>query len=172
MTTTQAGPQVLPRLVRPLDREVLQVTRGELELYLRHRERRGYAAATVARRFGTVAGFYRYAVPGQGYYLRKLAEGKTRNEALHALERRISDSIHRQLPADAASSVGTGPGGQVGATLISSAADRSLMVDTSDRPQSGPVSADPTPSPLPHPRGPRRPKPLAPTPRRRQAQSA
>ncbi len=37
------------------DREALRVTRGELELYVRHLESRGYAAATVARRFGTVA---------------------------------------------------------------------------------------------------------------------
>jgi len=37
------------------DREVLRVTRGELEMYVRHLENRGYAAATVARRFGTVA---------------------------------------------------------------------------------------------------------------------
>ena len=44
------------------DRDVLRVTRGELELYVRYLESRGYAAATVARRFGTVATFYRYAV--------------------------------------------------------------------------------------------------------------
>ena len=44
------------------DREALRVTRGELELYVRHLESRGYAAATGARRFGTVATFYRYAV--------------------------------------------------------------------------------------------------------------
>jgi len=44
------------------DREVLRVTRGELEMYVRHLEGRGYAAATVARRFGTVANFYKYAV--------------------------------------------------------------------------------------------------------------
>lgn len=44
------------------DREVLRVARGELEMYVRHLESRGYAAATVARRFGTVATFYRYAV--------------------------------------------------------------------------------------------------------------
>ena len=43
------------------DREVLRVTRGELEMYVRHLEGRGYAAATVARRFGTVATFYKYA---------------------------------------------------------------------------------------------------------------
>ena len=44
------------------DRDVLRVTRGELELYVRHLEGRGYAAATVARRFGTLAIFYKYAV--------------------------------------------------------------------------------------------------------------
>ena len=43
------------------DRAVLGVTRGELELYVRYLEGRGYAAATVARRFGTVATFYEYA---------------------------------------------------------------------------------------------------------------
>jgi site-specific recombinase XerD len=44
------------------DRAVLRVTRGELEMYVRHLEGRAYAAATVARRFGTVATFYKYAV--------------------------------------------------------------------------------------------------------------
>jgi integrase/recombinase XerD len=44
------------------DREVLRVTRGELEMYVRYLESRGYAAATIARRFGTVATFYKYAV--------------------------------------------------------------------------------------------------------------
>ena len=44
------------------DREVLRVTRGELEVYVRHLEGRGYAAPTVARQFRTVATFYKYAV--------------------------------------------------------------------------------------------------------------
>ncbi len=44
------------------DLEVLRVTRGELEMYMRHLEGRGYAAATIARRFGTVATFYECAV--------------------------------------------------------------------------------------------------------------
>ncbi len=38
------------------------MTRSELEMYVRHLEGRGYAAATIARRFGTVATFYKYAV--------------------------------------------------------------------------------------------------------------
>ena len=39
---------------------LLRVTRGELEMYVRSLEGRGYAAATIARRFGTVATFYKY----------------------------------------------------------------------------------------------------------------
>ena len=34
--------------------DALRVTRGELEMYARRLESRGYAAATIARRFGTV----------------------------------------------------------------------------------------------------------------------
>lgn len=40
----------------------LLVERAHLELYLRWMEGRGYAAATISRRFGTVAGFFKYAV--------------------------------------------------------------------------------------------------------------
>ena len=39
--------------------------------------------------------------PGRVYFERKLAEGKTRKEALRALKRRISDVVYRQLLADA-----------------------------------------------------------------------
>jgi integrase/recombinase XerD len=45
-----------------MDIELLRASRGDLETYLRHLEGRGYAPATIARRFGTVATFYRYAV--------------------------------------------------------------------------------------------------------------
>ena len=38
--------------------------------------------------------------PGRVYFDRKLAEGKTRKEALRALKRRISDAVYRQLLAD------------------------------------------------------------------------
>src|SRR3954451_11110937 len=44
------------------DREPLQVTRAELEMYMRNMESRGYAAATAGRRFGTLATFYKYAL--------------------------------------------------------------------------------------------------------------
>jgi transposase len=39
--------------------------------------------------------------PGRGYYERKIAEGKTRREALRSLKRRISDVVYRHLTADA-----------------------------------------------------------------------
>lgn len=41
------------------EREPLPVSRGELEMYVRQLESRGYAVATVARRFGTVATLYK-----------------------------------------------------------------------------------------------------------------
>ena len=40
----------------------LQAQRPHLELYLRWMESQGLAPATIGRRFGTVAGFYKYAV--------------------------------------------------------------------------------------------------------------
>ena len=40
----------------------LEAQRPHLELYLRWMESRGLAPATIGRRFGTVAGFYKYAV--------------------------------------------------------------------------------------------------------------
>ena len=39
--------------------------------------------------------------PGRAYFERKLAEGKSKKEALRALKRRISDAVYRQLLADA-----------------------------------------------------------------------
>ncbi len=41
-----------------------------------------------------------HPTPGRAYYDRKLAEGKSKKEALRALKRRISDTVWRQLQAD------------------------------------------------------------------------
>jgi len=38
---------------------------------------------------------------GRAYFDRKLAEGKTRKEALRSLKRRVSDAIYAHLQADA-----------------------------------------------------------------------
>lgn len=41
-----------------------------------------------------------HPTPGRAYYERKLAENKSRKEALRSLKRRISDVVYRQLLAD------------------------------------------------------------------------
>jgi transposase len=42
----------------------------------------------------------RHDTPGRAYYQRKIAEGKSKKEALRALKRRISDAVWRQLQID------------------------------------------------------------------------
>jgi hypothetical protein len=63
---------------------------------------------------------------GRAYYDRKIAEGKTRKEALRCLKRRISDAVFARLQADARKATVTagakGPGGQPGNDSDSSAA--------------------------------------------------
>jgi hypothetical protein len=87
----------------------------------------------------------RHDTPGRAYYRRKLAEGKTSMEAMRCLRRRLSDVIYRQLRADAIKQADqadrAGPGGHSGATLQSSAADRSPVIGTSDQPLPGPAPA-------------------------------
>jgi transposase len=62
---------------------------------------------------------------GRAYYDRKIADGKTRKEALRCLKRRISNTICARLQADArqaATASMKGPGGQPGNDSVSSAA--------------------------------------------------
>ena len=51
---------------------------------------------------------------GRAYFDRKLAEGKTKKEALRALKRQVSNAVYRQLLVDA--SADSGPGRTEGAT--------------------------------------------------------
>jgi hypothetical protein len=77
---------------------------------------------------------------GRTYYRRKRAEGKKPMEAIRCLKRRISDAIYRQLVADAAAEgMNAGPGGQCGASHVSSAAGSIPHTDTSDQPLPGPA---------------------------------
>ena len=105
----------------------------------------------------------RLDTPGRAYFRRKLAEGKTRMEAMRCLKRRVSDAVYRQLLADAraleaeiektdqtATGAGTGPGGHCGASQESSAVDLPPHIDTSDQPLPGP--AKPTLQPTARPR--------------------
>ncbi len=75
---------------------------------------------------------------GRAYYRRKLAAGKAPMEAMRALKRRLSDVVYRQMVNDART-VETGPGGHVGTTLQSSAADLIPMIDTSEKSLPGPA---------------------------------
>ena len=62
---------------------------------------------------------------GRAYYDRKVAEGKTRKEALRSLKRKVSDAIFARLQADArqaAAAGAKGPGGHPGNDSDSSAA--------------------------------------------------
>jgi transposase len=58
--------------------------------------------------------------PGRAFFERKVAEGKTKKEAVRALKRGITDAVYRQLLIDARTS--KGPGGQPGTALQSSVA--------------------------------------------------
>jgi transposase len=84
----------------------------------------------------------RHDTEGRRYYRRKLAAGKTAMEALRALKRRLSDVVYKQMVADA-KLLETGPGGQLGATLKSSAADLIPMAGTSDKSLPGPATPQP-----------------------------
>jgi transposase len=78
---------------------------------------------------------------GRAYYDRKTAAGKTHMEAMRCLKRRLSDIVYARMKADA-TTARTGPGGQPGATLQSSAADSHPDIDTSDQSLPGPVNTN------------------------------
>ena len=84
---------------------------------------------------------YRMPGPGRDYYRRKRDQGKTHLEALRCLKRRISDAVFRCLMNDMAAA---SPGGQVGASLQSSAADLIPMASTSEQSLPG-LNHDATP---------------------------
>ncbi len=90
----------------------------------------------------------RLNTPGRAYYLRKLAAGKTKAEAMRCLKRRISDALYRQLLADARAAAPeaaeAGPGGHRGASHESSAAGSHPHTGTSDQPLPGPAHDDAT----------------------------
>jgi transposase len=84
---------------------------------------------------------YRMPGPGHEYYRRKRDQGKTHLEALRCLKRRLSDAAYRCLLADLAA---RSPGGHVGASLQSSAADLIPMASTSEQSLPG-LNHDATP---------------------------
>ena len=86
-----------------------------------------------------------YDARGGEYYARKLAAGKGKKSALRCLKRRLSDAPVRILVQDREQRQPAGPVGQSGTTTKLSAADRSPMVSTSEKPLAGPAAPNATP---------------------------
>jgi transposase len=82
---------------------------------------------------------------GRGYYDTKIAAGKTANEAMRCLKRRLADHVWRLMIRDERAQV-TGPGGHLGATLQSSAAGSTPAASSSDKSLPEPANPDSTTS--------------------------
>src|SRR6476619_5756330 len=85
---------------------------------------------------------------GRAFFDRTKARGKTSNEAMRLLKRRLSDIVFRTMLADAARQMTTGPGGHGGDDSDSSAAGSQPHTGTSDKPLPGPATTQPR-TPLP-----------------------
>ena len=97
--------------------------------------------ATVQLRHGTEDG-----TEGRAYFDRRKAAGKTSNEAMRALKRRLSDIVYRRMVDDAAKHMTTGPGGQSGNDSDSSATGSHPNAGSSDKPLPGPATTQPKPA--------------------------
>jgi transposase len=100
----------------------IEVSSGPRKIY--RLSRRGNRRINHAIHMAAVTQIRHRHSEGRAYYDKKIAEGKTRKEALRALKRRISDALFAQLQADAraAAASGKGPGGQPGNDSVASAA--------------------------------------------------
>ena len=85
---------------------------------------------------------------GRGYFDRSKARGKTSNESMRLLKRRLSDIVDRTMVNDAARHMATGPGGQRGDDSDSSVAGSHPHTNSSDKPLPGPATTETT-TPLP-----------------------
>ena len=90
---------------------------------------------------------------GRSYYDKKIAEGKTRKEALRALKRQVSDAIFARLQADARRAAATartkGPGRQPGNDSVASATgshpEAPVLRPSHSRTRIHPMTAPPSP---------------------------
>ena len=80
---------------------------------------------------------------GRAYYDRKVAAGKTPNEAMRSLKRRLSDLVYKTMLDDLVASAGTGPGGHRGNVSESSAAGSHPHTSSSDKSLPGPANRQP-----------------------------
>jgi transposase len=99
----------------------IEVSSGPRKVY--RLSRRGNRRLNHAIHMAAVTQIRNPGSEGRSYYDKKLAEGKTRKEALRALKRQISDAIFACLQADARRATSAkGPGGQPGNHSASRAA--------------------------------------------------
>jgi transposase len=87
----------------------------------------------------------RHATEGRAYFDRRKADGKTSNEAMRSLKRRLSDIVYRHMVDDAAQHMATGPGGQPGNVSDSSATGSHPNAGSSEKPLPGPATRQPKP---------------------------
>jgi transposase len=85
---------------------------------------------------------------GRAYFDRKKANGKSSNEAMRCLKRRLSDAVYSVMIDDLAATTRTDPGGQPGNDSDSSATGSQPNTGSSDKPLPGPVTPKPR-TPLP-----------------------
>jgi hypothetical protein len=88
----------------------------------------------------------RHQTMGRAYIDRKKAAGKTPNQAMRCLKRRLSDIVYQHMADDALKHAVTGPGGQPGNDSDSSATGSHPIAGSSDKPLPGP--ANPSLEPL------------------------
>jgi transposase len=81
---------------------------------------------------------------GRAYYDRKKAAGKTSNEAMRALKRRLSDIVYRHMIDDAITTTATGPEGHRETSLHSSVTGSHSHTGSSDQSLPGPANTQPT----------------------------
>lgn len=86
----------------------------------------------------------RHDTEGRAFFDRTKARGKTSNESMRLLKRRLSDVVYRTMVNDAARHMATGPGGQRGNDSDSSATGSQPRTSSSDQPLPGPVKKKPT----------------------------
>jgi transposase len=116
--------------------------------HVRHRLSRG-GNRQINRVLHTMAVVQlRNPTEGRAYYDRKKAGGKTSNEAMRCLKRRLSDAVYRVMIDDLATTKRTGPGGQPGNDSVSSVTGSQPDTGSSDKPLPGPVIPKPR-TPLP-----------------------
>jgi transposase len=100
----------------------IEVSSGQRKIY--RLSRRGNRRLNHAIHMAAVGQVSHRHSAGRAYFDKKLAEGKTRKEALRSLKRQISDAIYVRLQADTrrAAARAKSPGGHTGNDSVASAA--------------------------------------------------